>query len=88
MRLAPARVPAAALFATGARLSTNVAPRPMTSTPTAMARSAPRHSSVRIALAAISGIAIVPAPIPALAMPAASPRLRENHGCTLAIAGV
>jgi hypothetical protein len=41
-----------------------------------------------MALVASSGTTRVPAPIPALAMPAARPRRRVNQGWTLAMAGV
>ncbi len=49
---------------------------------------APRHCQAAIAAVASSGTTSVPAPMPALAMPAARPRRRVNHGCTVPMAGV
>ena len=46
----------------------------MTSTPRAMPTMAPRHCHAAMAAAATSGTTSVPAPMPALAMPAARPR--------------
>ena len=74
--------------ATGARRSSQVAHSPSTSTPAARARMASRHCNAAMAAVAIRGTATVPAPMPALAKPAARPRRWVNQGCTQAIAGV
>ena len=83
---ATARPPAP--LAAGARCSSSVALPPSNSTPKASPSIAPRHCSAAISAVASSGTSTVPAPMPALAMPAASPRRRVNQGCTQAIDGV
>ena len=74
--------------APGARLSCQAAPKPSSTLPSAIQRSASRHSKAPMAALASSGTATEPAPMPALASPAASPRRFVNHGCTQAMAGV
>ena len=84
----PGTAPAAEPLAAGARLSSKVAPTPTTSTPSANTRKASRHCSQPMALVASSGTTRVPAPMPALAIPAARPRRWVNQGCTQAMDGV
>src|SRR6185503_17865590 len=72
----PGTVPSARLAAAGARRISSAAVKPIATVPIAIAVSAPRHCHAPIAAAASSGTTSVPAPMPALAMPAASPRRR------------
>ena len=86
-RVAPlALAPDDAAF--GARRSSQAAARPTPPAPSASQRSASRHSKALMAALASSGTTTVPAPMPALAMPAARPRRFVNQGCTQAMAGV
>ncbi len=87
-RLRPGMRQPTAVEAACARRNNPVAHQPSTSTPSASSRMASRHCSQPMAAAASNGTATVPAPMPALASPAAKPRRCVNQGCTQAIAGV
>jgi hypothetical protein len=80
--------PDAGRVAAGARRSSSVARQAQHQHAQCQHRSASRHCTAAMAAVASSGTTSVPAPMPALAMPAARPRRRVNQGCTQAMAGV